>query len=420
MLKLLNISLILLTLWGCQAYHKVSNQNLYFSYRKEFNTMHPEYAVFHETDTTSTIYYNFSWSEFLFIKALGDSGFRSSARLSYRLLQDYESKTLLDSSSITLYTLSPASTYEGIESGSFSVKSKGQKSALLEITLTDIRRNQFVRHFITLDRSDPGTRQNFLVSSQGEVLMKYILNNPDTVLIRHVSPLTKQLHVRYYHRNFPLAAPPFSDYLPKPFEYKADSLFLLTDDGSGVFRLPVTEHGFYHVQTDTIGKEGLTLFLFHQDYPFLSTPEELLKPLRYLTSKKEYDDIQLASNKKAAIDEFWLSNAGSSARAKELIRTFYNRVQDANQYFASYLEGWKTDRGLLYLIYGPPTAVYRTNNSESWVYGEENNIRSLHFTFVKVMNPFTENDYSLVRNENYKDSWYVAVDTWRQGRVFAD
>ena len=73
---------------------------------------------------------------------------------------------------------------------------------------------------------------------------------------------------------------------------------------------------------------------------------------------------------------------------------------------------------MVYLIYGAPNVIYRTSNSEVWTYGEENNINSLNYTFTKVNNPFTENDFILERSSSYKQSWYVAVDIWRQGRVY--
>ncbi|MCE9540005.1 MAG: GWxTD domain-containing protein, partial [Bacteroidetes bacterium] len=95
-----------------------------------------------------------------------------------------------------------------------------------------------------------------------------------------------------------------------------------------------------------------------------------------------------------------------------------NRVQDANLYFTSYLEGWKTDRGMIYLIYGSPNVTYKTANSETWIYGEENNINSLSYTFSKTNNPFTNNDFTLDRSVVYKQSWYTAVDIWRQGRTY--
>ena len=73
---------------------------------------------------------------------------------------------------------------------------------------------------------------------------------------------------------------------------------------------------------------------------------------------------------------------------------------------------------MIFLIFGAPTSIYRTAISESWNYGEENNINSLQFSFTKVLNPFTDNDYTLERSVVYKQSWYTSVDNWRQGRTY--
>jgi hypothetical protein len=43
---------------------------------------------------------------------------------------------------------------------------------------------------------------------------------------------------------------------------------------------------------------------------------------------------------------------------------------------------------------------------------------ALSFTFVKLDNPFSDNDYALQRSANYRNLWYNAVDLWREGRVY--
>lgn len=140
----------------------------------------------------------------------------------------------------------------------------------------------------------------------------------------------------------------------------------------------------------------------------------MLHPIRYLTTKNEYNDLEAMNNDKEAVDKFWIENAGNADRAKQMIKLYYNRVMDANRFFTSYLEGWKTDRGVIYIIYGQPNIVYKGRNAEYWVYGEDKNMLSIHFDFNKVENPFTDNDYSLTRSPVYKDGWYIAVDNWRR------
>jgi GWxTD domain-containing protein len=141
---------------------------------------------------------------------------------------------------------------------------------------------------------------------------------------------------------------------------------------------------------------------------------------RFIMSKKEFDACINAIDKKASIDKFWLDIAGSEERAKELIKKYYGRVQEANKLFLSYQEGWKTDRGMIYIVFGAPNKVTKHKNGEVWTYGEVGNSNSVVYSFLKVINPFTDNDYYLERSETLKNPWYQAVDMWRQGRVYLD
>ena len=122
-------------------------------------------------------------------------------------------------------------------------------------------------------------------------------------------------------------------------------------------------------------------------------------------------------NIKKNVDNFWLKIGGSPQRAKELIQAYYSRVKYANTFFSSYLEGWKTDRGMCYMIYGEPDIVYKSTSSETWIYGEEGVYSSLSLVFTKVTNPFTNNDFRLNRSTSLKSSWYRSVEFWRQGRI---
>jgi GWxTD domain-containing protein len=135
-------------------------------------------------------------------------------------------------------------------------------------------------------------------------------------------------------------------------------------------------------------------------------------------NKEEFESCKNANDKKAAIDNFWITIAGSKERARELLKRYYGRVKEANKYYSSYTQGWKTDRGIIFIVFGPPTSVYKNKNNETWVYGIESNPNSVHFNFIKTKNPFSDNDYILERSVYLKDPYYTAVDYWRQGRIY--
>jgi GWxTD domain-containing protein len=229
-----------------------------------------------------------------------------------------------------------------------------------------------------------------------------------------------QIYVRYYNRDFPLAAPPFSELTATSFQYKEDSVFILIPSAEGIINFTANKKGFYHFQCDSSSHEGFTLFNFSETFPEIKKAEEMLPPLRYITSKSEYDELNNEPNKKIAIEKFWLNSTSNKDRARDVIKKYYNRVQEANQYFSSYIEGWKTDRGMIFMIYGSPGVIYKTENLETWIYGEEKSVNSLSYSFIRVNNPFTDNDYTLERSAFYKQSWFISVDVWRQGRVLLD
>ena len=62
----------------------------------------------------------------------------------------------------------------------------------------------------------------------------------------------------------------------------------------------------------------------------------------------------------------------------ELMEEYYRRVDYANKNFAVYMEGWRTDRGMIYIIFGPPANIERhpfesdTKPYEVWTYYEQN------------------------------------------------
>jgi GWxTD domain-containing protein len=289
---------------------------------------------------------------------------------------------------------------------------------LLIVTIQDINRNSEEEFFVNVNNGSPFNRQAFLVHSAHDSLplFRNFLTEKDTVVVTYRNNSVKNLYVNYYKRNFPLAAPPFSFDIYQAFDYKPDSIFLFNSDSL----LILPNEGFYFFQADTADKNGLTLFRFSNSFPAVNTSDQMVESVRYLTTKKEYEAMKLNENKKEAIERFWLDIGNNADRTRNLIRKYYSRVQEANRFFSSYMEGWRTDRGMIYIIFGKPNNVYKSANAESWIYGSPNNALSLNFFFVKVNNPFTDNDYSLRREPIYEGNWYRAVDVWRQGRVYND
>ena len=174
------------------------------------------------------------------------------------------------------------------------------------------------------------------------------------------------------------------------------------------------ENGIYLIRTDSTSQQRIILYKFHEDYPLVTGEHQLLEPLQYLCSKSEYQKMKDTPNAKLSVDRFWLDQTGSHDKARKAIQKFYTRVQEANQFFYSYKEGWKTDRGMIYIVYGPPTYLQTEQAEEIWYYGDPGNLTTLKFKFIKQNNSISHNDYKLDRSPLYKNSWTLAVSQWRK------
>ena len=128
----------------------------------------------------------------------------------------------------------------------------------------------------------------------------------------------------------------------------------------------------------------------------------------------EFDKVKAAKGDKKAFDRVILNITGNTERARNFMRNYFKRVEWANQFFTSYKEGWKTDRGMIFIIFGVPDEVYRFADREVWRYKNEE--FKANFTFVKSSTIFDPDNYVLVRDKGVRETWYSVIDLWRNAR----
>lgn len=216
--------------------------------------------------------------------------------------------------------------------------------------------------------------------------------------------------VAHYDDNFPTAPLAFSEALGKVSkQMKVDSTFTIR--GGETFA--PASNGLYLIQSDTMAAEGIA-FRADTDYPRYARLKNLAAPLVYICTSQEYERIKLASGEKKAFDKVILSITKDTDRAKTLMRSYFKRVGLANFFFTSYKEGWKTDRGMIYIIFGPPDEVYRSADREVWNYRQEQ--YKVTFNFARSPSLFDPNNYVLIRDNKYKELWYEVIDLWRNAR----
>jgi GWxTD domain-containing protein len=220
----------------------------------------------------------------------------------------------------------------------------------------------------------------------------------------------KQKVISYYNDNFPAAVPGFSEGMARVAKSMVvDSTFTHDEDQPIAF----TETGLYLVQADTNSARGFA-FRVEEDYPRLSKVESLADPLIYVCTKQEFERIKEAKGDKKAFDRVILSITRDTERARTFMRSYFRRVELANEFFTSYKEGWKTDRGMIYIIFGIPDQVYRFTDREVWTY--KNNLYKATFDFVKSSTLFDPDNFVLVRDNKFQETWYEVIDLWRNAR----
>lgn len=191
-----------------------------------------------------------------------------------------------------------------------------------------------------------------------------------------------------------------------------DSLFTASVDSL----LNFSDIGLYFVQKDTSSLSGISFRICDSYYPRLVTAEDLIDPLRYISTSEEIEQLEESEDKKAALDKYWIKLTRSQEKARSLIRNYYRQVTEANRLFTTYKEGWKTGQGMVFVLFGIPDQVFREDQQEVWVYHAGRDLVDMTFTFLKVKNIYTDEHYNLVPDEDYKRFWFRNIDLWRRGR----
>lgn len=240
-------------------------------------------------------------------------------------------------------------------------------------------------------------------------ILKTWIQQGESLLVK--SELTDSVYTYYYSHKFDPARPPMA---VKPGKGGAalviDSVFTLK---AGQLYTP-DKQGLYFFQSDSSSTEGIGLMVTDRFFPKPQDISDLTEPLIYLSTRSEFQSLKEDLSSKQALDKFWLSTVGTPERARAAIKNFYQYIEDANALFSSYKEGWKTDRGMIYTVMGPPLEVGKLLDGENWIYrdavGEQ-----IVFQFIKVSNIFSNNHYELFRDKSYDRLWFIAIDRWREG-----
>jgi GWxTD domain-containing protein len=421
MSRALKSSLLLLLfiagLASCKRNAIVPTGSYQYLYDFESRDIHPEYVVYHHRDDSSTVHFRVFSNELLYTRQATNSPF---------VLNLIIKATISDMNGMAQDTISvalheAAKDRQGWLLGSMRVPMKtGQWNLLMEFT--DVARNLTQPSFITCDKLSSFSAQNYLLTKfeTGEPVFGGFVSPGQMVEVYSARNTLSELPALFkLNSEIKLPPPPFSSNAPEYPDFSGAQPVALKVESEGSWVFEVVG-GLYFLTHDSAKRIGFTIKTSNTHFPRVKEVSSLEWPIRFITTKSEHEEIIKNNYPKLLIDRFWLECGGSKEHARELIRIFYRRVEEANYYFSTYTEGWRTDRGMIHLLFGNPNQVIRSSQGEVWNYGEDNQAALLSFTFKKVDSPFTNNLYVLEREPGYKPYWERMVQTWRSGKIYSE
>ncbi len=414
--------------WSCTVTQPAADtKDMSYIYNPARNVFTPYIRVTDEDAETSVLAISIRRNELYFSEANPEGVPMASMLVSVRLFNNSLGGVLADTS------LNKYSILREQVGGEYvfriPLKTNEGNSYTAEIKVIDLIRQRTLQTFVDFERTGRYSKLYYTIRdhfSKNELYSSIVRRDQYiNVLNRSLQPDTLWI---FYYKPIKTIPPSPTTILPE---------ITLSPEPEAIIPLPYSDtlpimfpsEGIYLITPDSLIREGLVIYNFGPDHPSMSSPETMIPPLSYLATPLEMDSMMTAEKPKLALDQFWLDRTGSIERSKELIRIYYNRTLFANYYFSSYKAGWLTDRGMIYIIYGPPDKVYKNADGESWGYrmppvksrwGSRytNKEEYLWFNFRKQKNIFSDNDFALNRASTPISYWDIAVAQWREGKVF--
>lgn len=411
---------------GCASSRKASTEdtegNLASLYNPSRLSLHPDYSIYHEGSAYSVLFIRAYPAELRFSETNADAEYRALLRLKYELIgldeSGQEEYAVIDSASV-VYKLLEQDQNSPAFFASLAIPVRQGNKYLLKLETTDLNRGSMGVEYLYVDKTDPNSAQNFKVVSSYSgypKFMRFFLTG-EKFNVMYRDKEADSIYVDYFRLTGELPRPPLTATTDYTMNYVPDTgyVFPMIDTVDYDLRL----EGMYHIKVNKDQDEGLTLFNFGGSFPEVKTPRELLEPLFYLATLAEYRDLRTQQNRKLAVDNFWLKLGKSVEKSRELIRIYYNRVVYSNLYFSSNKEGWKTDQGMVFILFGPPSRIQMTARGESWYFYARRRGKMVEFRFQREQDAFSDQNMIWQRTTDSQMYLNEAIRSWRNGKVYS-
>ena len=410
---------------GCSSVKKTTAETqgqLASLYNPSRLSLHPDFSIFHESDNYSVLYIRAYPSELRFDEANEDAEYRAMLLVKYELMALDETagteQAVVDSASV-VYKLRRQDQRSPAFFASLTIPVREGYRYLLKMETRDLNRGSLGLEYIYVDKKDPYGAQNFKVVSSYSGYPKFMrfFMSGEKFHVVYRDRTADSIYVDYFRLASELPRPPVTATSDYTMNYTPDTslVFPMIDTVDYDLRM----EGMYLVKVDKEQEVGMTLFNFGGSFPEIKSPRELMEPLFYLATLAEYRDLRNESNRKLAVDNFWLKMGNSVEKSRELIRIYYNRVVYSNLYFTSNKEGWKTDQGMIFILFGPPNRIQMTGDGEAWYYFARRKGNIVEFRFKREQDAFSDQNMIWQKTPESQTLRNEAIRSWRNGKVYS-
>lgn len=393
------LTLIALSVFGQQ---RMSSAELAFLYDQEH-----EFLVRHQVAAKGNqykVYFNFM---------LNDGNVRiSDFTLSYDIRSSYIDERKANSS-VRIDT----SQVIDIDFRKFTYELEFEKEENEQLLVIDVYNAVKDEHYfvdIPLVQGDIQPTPFLIFEAEKDIpfFSKYINRNHP---IRLVSPFDESLNyeITGIANNRGVATPPFDENsYEEPSKTPLDTLYG-TNEGE-VFEF--FNEGFYSIKASSYPDREYKILVSNEFFPYFGDYLDLVQPLIYVSTNDEYQELRKPNDTRKAFEEFVNNTISANERiSKDFIKYYFRRLRKSARLFTEDRAGWKTDRGMVYQVFGDPIQVFRNEKTELWVFPSEEGGR-IRFIF-DIIQEDGITKYKLIRGKRYRETWMYAVSQWRTGRI---
>lgn len=264
------------------------------------------------------------------------------------------------------------------------------------------------------------------IKDQAEFDMRLLKFNHDTEHARlpHMhTPLQGSLQYRGIDYNEPDTLQSVSREISQ-LEGIIEIEFELPPLAEGNYRLEVESPDLVDEEHDELIYRARDFAVMPKGFPYITDIKEMTEALIYITRKREYEQIMATDNPDTLRKNFEAFFAGlyhNRNMAKNMIHRYFSRVEEANLMFSNHKPGWKTDPGMVYILFGPPDHQERSIDGMAWYYTRDRMMNAGTFIFERSRSTgraYPGNNYILQRSRYYDRDYQYILDRWRRGLIY--